>query len=45
MRVGAVKFVVEAGDMYILTGPARDNVDHEVYAGFGDRTSVTFRYA
>ena len=32
------------GDMYALVGPARDDVDHEVYSGTIDRLSVTVRY-
>ena len=44
VRVGGVAFVVREGDMYALTGPARDDVDHEVYSGTEDRLSVTVRY-
>ena len=44
VRVGAVSFVVRAGDMYCLTGAARDDIDHEVYSGTEDRLSVTMRF-
>ena len=44
VRVGGVAFTVAEGDMYFLVGAARDDVDHEVYAGQQDRLSVTIRY-
>ena len=44
MRVGGVIFTVAEGDLYALVGSARDDVDHEVYAGRSDRLSVTVRY-
>ena len=44
VRVGAVAFVVRAGDMYCLTNAARDDIDHEVYSGTEDRLSVTMRF-
>lgn len=45
VRVGGVAFPVHAGDLYALTGAARDQVDHEVYASTKDRLSVTIRYS
>lgn len=44
VRVGGVLFSLAAGDMYCLTGDARDRVDHEVFASAEDRLSVTIRY-
>ena len=45
VRVGGVIFSLVAGDMYCLTGDARDAVDHEVFASEEDRLSVTVRYS
>ena len=42
--IGAVAFIVRAGDMYCLTSAARDDIDHEVYSGTEDRLSVTMRF-
>ena len=44
VRVGGVSFECGVGDMYALSGHARDDVDHEVYASRHDRISVTTRY-
>ena len=44
VRVGGVTFAVGAGDMYMLEGLARDEVDHEVFSSLEDRVSVTTRY-
>ena len=44
VRVGGVTLTVAEGDMYCLVGAAREEVDHEVYAGRQDRLSVTIRY-
>ena len=44
VRVGGVTLTVSEGDMYCLVGAAREEVDHEVYAGRQDRLSVTIRY-
>jgi len=44
VRVGGTSFTVRPGDMYALTGEARDEIDHEVYAGQDDRLSITVRY-
>ena len=44
VRVGGVVFSLVAGDMYCLTGDAREKVDHEVYCSDEDRLSVTIRY-
>ena len=45
VRVGGVIFRLVRGDMYCLTGAARDSVDHEVFASEEDRLSVTVRYS
>ena len=44
VRVGGVAFTVRPGDLYALSGAARDEVDHEVYSDTMDRISVTTRY-
>ena len=44
VRVGNVVFRVGQGDVYALTGPARYQVDHEVYSSTQERTSITLRY-
>lgn len=45
VRVGAVEFEARERDIYILVGPARWDVKHEVLASQTDRLSVTTRYA
>jgi hypothetical protein len=44
VRVGGVSFTVGVGDMYMLSGAARDDVDHEVRSSHEDRIGVTIRY-
>lgn len=45
VRIGAVEAEVAAGDAYLISGPARWGVKHEVLASSADRLSVTLRYA
>jgi hypothetical protein len=45
VQVGNVAFQVLAGDLYLISGPARWEVDHEVHRSTRDRLSVTLRWA
>ena len=44
VRVGEVIIPLQAGDLYLISGSARWEVDHEVHSSTSDRLSVTLRY-
>ena len=45
VRVGDVAMRVVAGDIYAISGAARWDVEHEVFASTSDRLSLTLRFA
>eukprot|EP00928_Gymnodinium_smaydae_P052031 TRINITY_DN3575_c0_g1_i1.p1 TRINITY_DN3575_c0_g1~~TRINITY_DN3575_c0_g1_i1.p1 ORF type:complete len:327 (-),score=55.63 TRINITY_DN3575_c0_g1_i1:140-1090(-) len=44
VRVGSVRFRVDAGDVYFLADDARYEVEHEILASAAKRVSITLRY-
>eukprot|EP00941_MAST-03F_sp_MAST-3F-sp1_P004058 g4058.t1 len=44
IQVGDVKFMVEPGDVYGIEGEARFDVEHEVFADYENRLSLTLRF-
>eukprot|EP00966_Prymnesium_polylepis_P190088 4404947-Prymnesium_polylepis.1 len=44
VRVGGAVIPLHAGDVYLISGSARWDVDHEVHSSTADRLSVTLRY-
>lgn len=44
VRVGDVVIPLQPGDLYLISGSARWDVDHEVHASTSDRLSITLRY-
>ena len=44
VRVGAAELLLAPGDAYLLSGPARWDVKHEVLASTQDRLTLTMRF-
>ena len=45
VRVGSAQIDLEPGDVYAISGPARWDVTHEVFASMRDRLSLTVRFS
>ena len=45
VRVGSAQIDLEPGDVYAISGPARWDVTHEVFASMRDRLSLTLRFS
>ena len=45
VRVGSAQIDLEPGDVYAISGSARWDVTHEVFASMRDRLSLTVRFS